>query len=79
MRPASAVDPLQVVYSRGPLLWQAYTSPGTVLTAKRNKASQDFGPVRRTVLNKGELLGSKLFVTAEGTYQPKVSIQAVRV
>lgn len=61
--------PWVVVYTRGPLLWKAATSPGKLFNPK-NEFSQDFDPTTRAVLNKGELLGQALFVTAAGTYAP---------
>ena len=36
------------------------------------QASQDFNPVGRVVINRGDLFGEKLYVTAEGTYEPAV-------
>lgn len=61
--------PWVVVYTRGPLLWQATTSLGKLFNPN-NEASQDFDPATRTVVNRGELLGKSLYVTAEGTYEP---------
>lgn len=69
----------QVVYTRGALLWQQLTSPGQVKSTGRlsykskRKAGQDFSPTDRLVLNKGELLGSQVTVTAQGTYEPQDS------
>lgn len=37
------------------------------------QAGQDFDPSERSVLNKGELLGSQVVVTAQGSYEPQVS------
>ena len=37
------------------------------------QASQDFNPMGRTVVNKAELAGAALYVTASGTYAPQVS------
>jgi hypothetical protein len=37
------------------------------------QASQDFDPRERTVVNRGEVLGSACFVTATGTYRPLVT------
>ncbi|KAK9826161.1 hypothetical protein WJX81_002496 [Elliptochloris bilobata] len=67
--------PWQVVFSSGPLLWQAWTALGDSLTPRRigrrtNKASQDFDPAQRSVVNRGEVLGAYVFVTASGTYRP---------
>lgn len=119
--------PWQVVYSRGPLLWQGFTAAGNALSKRRlgrsaNKvveqasresfagyaavmhvkcceamhacehvppqhplnisvkkgscafpqASQDYKPADRTVINRGEVLGSRVYVTASGTYEPEV-------
>ncbi|KAK9830408.1 hypothetical protein WJX72_011601 [[Myrmecia] bisecta] len=65
----------EVVYTRGALLWQQAISPGTSnqgkVTSSKNKASQDFVPGERRVINLGELLGKSLYVTAEGTYEPQ--------
>jgi len=36
------------------------------------QASQDFRPNGRTVVNKAEVFGEKVFVTANGTYEPQV-------
>ncbi|KAL0043528.1 hypothetical protein WJX79_007448 [Trebouxia sp. C0005] len=69
----------QVVYTRGALLWQQLTSPGQVKSTGRlsykskRKAGQAFNPLDRSVLNKGELLGSQVTVTAQGTYEPQDS------
>jgi hypothetical protein len=57
----------QVVYTRGPQLWKAYTAPGQFV-GQKNRASQDLCPATRTLVSKGELLGEKLFVTASGSY-----------
>ncbi len=38
------------------------------------QAGQDFSPTDRSVLNKGELLGSQVVVTAQGTYEPQVIV-----
>lgn len=65
----------QVVYTRGPLLWRAATSPGRLL-APRNEFSQAFSPRSRAVLNVGQLLGQRLYVTAEGSYAPKAAAVA---
>lgn len=69
----------QVVYTRGALLWQQLTSPGQIKSDGRlsyrskRKAGQDFDPSERSVLNKGELLGSQVVVTAQGSYEPQDS------
>lgn len=39
-----------------------------------NAASQVLDPSRRTVVNRAEYLGDKLWVTASGTYEPLVSV-----
>ena len=45
----------------------------TLLTLMQHaQAGQDFSPSDRSVLNKGELLGSQVTVTAQGTYEPQV-------
>lgn len=36
------------------------------------QASQAFDPVGRTVVNRAELAGGTLYVTASGTYAPQV-------
>ena len=36
------------------------------------QASQEYNPADRTVINRGEVLGSRLYVTAAGTYEPEV-------
>ncbi len=59
--------PWQVVYTRGPLLWQVLTAPGRVVNAA-NEFSQAFDAQQGTLVNKGQLLGSWLYVTARGTY-----------
>ncbi len=41
-----------------------------------SQASQDFDPDARTAVNKAEVLGSRLFVTASGMYSPAVSSPA---
>ena len=36
------------------------------------QASQEYDPATRTVVNRGEVLGHKVYVTASGTYAPEV-------
>ncbi|KAL4428841.1 hypothetical protein ABPG77_005279 [Micractinium sp. CCAP 211/92] len=68
--------PWQVVYTRGPLLWQLWqggtsaAARGRVAPADGNQASQDFDPTNRRVVNRGELLGGSVRVTASGSYEP---------
>ncbi|GAB4821735.1 hypothetical protein N2152v2_008781 [Parachlorella kessleri] len=64
--------PWQVVYSRGPLPWQQWTAPGWLVGAS-NKASQEFIPQGRRVINRGQVLGNAVIVTAEGTYEPQAA------
>lgn len=62
--------PSQVVFTRGPLLWQLSTQSGSrVSSATGNQAWQDFRPSSKEVVNYGELLGSSVFATASGSYQ----------
>ena len=57
-------------YTKGQLeLWNSTYK----LLNKGNKASQDLDPRTRTVVNKAEYFGDKLYVTASGTYEPLVS------
>lgn len=68
------VADVQVLYTRGtPQLWKATYSAGKLVRAS-NAASQDLDPAGRTVVNRAEYLGDKLWVTASGTYQPLVSV-----
>lgn len=68
--------PWQVVYTRGPLLWQLWqggtsgAARGRVARPDGNQASQDFDPSTRSVVNRGELLGTAVAVTASGSYEP---------
>jgi hypothetical protein len=63
-----------VLYTRGtPQLWKATYSAGKLVRGS-NAASQDLDPSRRTVVNRAEYLGDKLWVTASGTYEPLVSV-----
>lgn len=62
--------PWQVVYTRGAFLWQAYTSPGKLVTGSSNRAAQDFNPRTRAVLNSGEIAGPSIQVSAVGSYTP---------
>lgn len=59
--------PWQVLYSRGPLLWKALTAPGRVVNPT-NEFSQAFDAQQGTVVNKGELFGERLYVTARGQF-----------
>jgi len=61
--------PWQVVYSRGTLLWQGWSAPGKVAKFE-NPASQNFDPEHRSAVNKAEVFGRNVFVTASGTYSP---------
>lgn len=61
--------PWQVVYSRGQLLWQGWSAPGKIVNMK-NVASQDFCPENRSAVNKAEIFGSNIYVTASGSYCP---------
>lgn len=62
--------PWRVLYTRGtPQLWKATYSAGKLVRAS-NAASQDLDPAGRTVVNRAEYLGDKLWVTASGTYVP---------
>lgn len=36
------------------------------------QASQEYDPATRTVINRGEVLGDRVYVTAAGTYAPEV-------
>ncbi|CAL8463803.1 g3337 [Coccomyxa elongata] len=67
--------PWQVVYTRGPLLWQGFTVAGNALSKHRigrskNKASQEYNPADRSVINRGEVLGDCVRVSACGSYEP---------
>jgi hypothetical protein len=63
---------LQVLYTRGaPQLWKATYSAGKLVRGS-NAASQDLDPTRRSVVNRAEYLGDRLWVSASGTYQPMV-------
>lgn len=62
--------PWRVLYTRGSVqLWKATYSAGKLVKSS-NAASQDLDPATRSVLNKAEYLGDKLWVTASGTYTP---------
>ena len=63
----------RVVYTEGAFLWQLYTSPGKLMIGSKNAASQTLDPRTRSVLNFGEVAGSRVFVTAEGVYEPQAS------
>ncbi len=76
-RQASLLEVLQVVYTRGPLLWQGFTVLGNALNkrklASRSSApSQEYNPVDRSVINRATILGS-VAVEAAGSYEPLVS------
>ena len=43
------------------------------------QASQEFDPAERTVINRAQLAGDRLFVTASGTYEPLVGRRKPRV
>eukprot|EP00878_Enallax_costatus_P004452 GHUV01004692.1.p1 GENE.GHUV01004692.1~~GHUV01004692.1.p1 ORF type:complete len:249 (+),score=59.85 GHUV01004692.1:276-1022(+) len=62
--------PWLVLYTRGTAqLWKATYQAGKAFNTG-NAASQDLNPNGRTVVNKAEYAGDKLYVTASGTYQP---------
>ena len=68
---------LQVVYTRGPLLWQGFTVLGNALNkrklASRSSApSQEYNPIDRSVINRATILGD-VAVEASGSYEPLVS------
>ena len=68
---------MQVVYTRGPLLWQGFTVLGNTLNKKRlaprsNAPSQEYNPADRSVINRATILGA-VSVEASGTYAPLVS------
>jgi hypothetical protein len=64
---------MQVLYTRGtPQLWKATYSAGK-LVSPSNAASQDLNPAGRSVVNRAEYFGDRLWVTASGTYMPLVS------
>lgn len=56
--------PWQVVYTSGPLLWQRITGG-----KRAAKASQEFIPNGRQIINRGTFLGTRAEVTAQGTYR----------
>lgn len=43
--------------------------------AGANTASQEFLPQGRRVINRGQVAGEAVTVTAEGTYEPQVCLQ----
>lgn len=50
---------------------------GVLLTfalAILSQASQDFDPRSRAVINRADVFGKNLFVTADGSYEPQVGI-----
>eukprot|EP00877_Chromochloris_zofingiensis_P012112 jgi/Chrzof1/7154/Cz02g13040.t1 len=62
--------PWQVLFTKGrPQLWKTTFQSGKLLN-RNNRASQDLNPQGRTVINKAEYYGDKLYVTASGTYEP---------
>lgn len=68
---------MQVVYTRGPLLWQGFTVLGNALNKRKlaprsNAPSQEYSPADRTVINRATILGD-VSVEASGTYTPLVS------
>ena len=68
---------MQVVYTRGPLLWQGFTLLGNTLNKKKlaarsNAPSQEYNPADRSVINRAAILGA-VSVEASGTYAPLVS------
>lgn len=68
----------QVLYTRGSLqLWKATYSAGKLVKSS-NAASQDLDPTTRSVINKAEYLGDKLWVTASGTYTPLVGTKGTK-
>ena len=67
---------LQVVYTRGPLLWQGFTVLGNSffkrkLAPRSNAPSQEYNPADRSVVNRASILGS-VAVEASGQYTPLV-------
>ena len=68
---------LQVVYTRGPLLWQGFTVLGNSvfkrkLAPRSNAPSQEYNPADRSVINRASILGS-VAVEASGRYTPVVA------
>jgi hypothetical protein len=51
--------------------WQLPFKAGK-LVAPKTTASQDLNPETRTVVNKVELPGGRIFLSAEGSYEPQV-------
>ncbi|KAA6424660.1 MAG: hypothetical protein FRX49_05327, partial [Trebouxia sp. A1-2] len=63
-----------IAYSAGILFTQFFMLVCAFLMSVRHaQAGQAFNPLDRSVLNKGELLGSQVTVTAQGTYEPQDS------
>ena len=67
----------QVVYTRGPLLWQGFTVLGNTfqkrkLAPRSNAPSQEYNPADRSVINRAAILGD-VAVEASGSYAPLVS------
>ena len=73
----------QVVYTRGPLLWQGFTVLGNAvsrrkLAPRRNAPSQEYNPADRSVINRASIYGS-VSVEASGTYTPQVRVTYTRL
>ena len=73
----------QVVYTRGPLLWQGFTVLGNALSrrklaTRRNAPSQEYNPADRSVINRASIYGS-VSVEASGTYTPQVRVTHTRL
>ena len=71
------LEMMQVVYTRGPLLWQGFTVLGNALRKKklapRSAApSQEYNPADRSVINRATVFGG-VSVEASGSYIPVVS------
>lgn len=71
-----SLDAPQVVYTRGPLLWQGFTLLSISvfkrkLAPRSNAPSQEYDPADRSVINRASILGS-LAVEASGRYRPVV-------
>lgn len=68
---------MQVVYTRGPLLWQGFTALGNSFSKRKlalrsNAPSQEYNPAERTIINRASILGD-IAVEASGSYEPQVS------
>ena len=73
----------QVVYTRGPLLWQGFTVLGNALSRRklaprRNAPSQEYNPANRSVVNRASIYGN-VSVEASGTYTPQVGVTHIRL